>query len=120
MPSGDRIQTVEADREQTVEADQNRVYIVSADGEAVYRPSSFRTPAGGVMRNVEWISYGGEIALGNGLWYGRRTTFQLTTISDCRDHRAYLYVIHTGGGGKPPPFPVSHCRDPEVDIANPP
>lgn len=88
-------------------ARSSRVYVISARGEPLYKPLSFRTPAGGVMRDIEWLSYGRDPAVGEGTWYGKRMSFQLNTISTCGGKRAYLYVVN--GTGKAPPFPVSHC-----------
>jgi hypothetical protein len=59
------------------------------------------------MKNVRWRSYGGEPAVGEGVWNGRRETFQLTTIAECRGVRAYRYI--QASGGKAPPFPISDC-----------
>jgi len=84
------------------------VYVVEANGRRVFKPPSFRPPGGGVMRNVDWGSYGVGPAWGEGDWYGRRVPFQLNTIVNCGGNRAYLYM-HVGDSDRAPPFPVSHC-----------
>jgi Tol biopolymer transport system component len=89
------------------------VFVVTAKGENRYKPSSFRPPGGGVMKDIEWGSYGRGPAWGEGEWYGRRVPFQLNTISECRGRRAYLYFSITESG-RAPPFPVSHCDEPEL------